>query len=211
MKMNRWAAVLITGILCMIIPAWPAFAGTAAPEDKAAVSDAQEPAEAPEEDYGFISLTDFTADTLDGGSFGPEDLAKYDLTIVYFWSATCGYCVEELPELAELKQELPSNIQLITWCPDGGVYRETVQKMLDRRGLDAVTIISGEGDLDLLIRQLLYTPMTVFMDSKGCVVNEPLIGAQEDLVTVYNETIDEILGRLGLTRADAETEEKPEE
>ena len=208
MKNIQRAAFLAAFVISITVLAGIASAEAAAPETTGyAVREEMQDA-APEqtaereENYGYHVLADFTAETLDGGTFTPEDLKGYDLTIVYFWSGTCGYCVEELPELAELKKDLPSNVQLITWCPDGGVYHDTVVKMLDRRGLDVVTIISGEDDIDLLIKNLLYTPMTLFLDKDGYMLCEPLIGSQEDTVTVYNEIIDEVLEKMGVERAE---------
>lgn len=49
---------------------------------------------------GLGSLRDFTAGTLDGGTFTQEDIAAKDVTIVNFWGLTCGPCIAEMPDLA---------------------------------------------------------------------------------------------------------------
>ena len=155
-----------------------------------------------EADYRYPDINVFTADTLDGEVFTQDDLKKYDLNILYFWSATCGYCVNELPELAKLKDVLPSNIQLITYCPDGVDSPDMIKKILDRRGLDAITIISGGGDMEKLVSELFFTPTVLFLDSEGYMAHKPYMGTPEDLVEEYNKMIDEVLETVGKKRAE---------
>ena len=97
------------------------------PEENAEPEDAEEEEEAENaaaagDNYGYSVLTSFIADTLEGGTFTQDDLAAKDLTVMYVWSTTCGYCVDEMPELAEFAATLPDNVQLITYCADGDLF-----------------------------------------------------------------------------------------
>jgi len=148
------------------------------------------------EDTQFHALTSFTAQTLDGGVFTPEDLAEKDITIMYVWTTFCGFCVDEMPELKEFAESLPENVQLITYCGDGSISQELAKKILDENGIDLVTIISGDGDFRKLDYELMYTPTAVFFNSKGEVVEEFLIGAGK-LSERYGQTLEHALEQIG--------------
>ena len=57
------------------------------------------------------SLASFSAGTLDGGTFTQDDVAAKDITVVNFWALSCGPCIAELPDLAELAQNF-SHVRL---------------------------------------------------------------------------------------------------
>lgn len=63
-------------------------------------------------------LSSFCAQTIDGKDFTQADLAKTDVTVINFWSPFCGYCIEEMPQIAAWEKTLPKNVQLITVCTD---------------------------------------------------------------------------------------------
>ena len=148
------------------------------------------------EDTQFHALSSFTAQTLDGGVFTPENLAEKDITIMYVWTTFCGFCVDEMPELKEFAESLPENVQLITYCGDGSISQELAKKILDENGIDLVTIISGDGDFRKLDYELMYTPTAVFFNSKGEVVEEFLIGAGK-LSERYGQTLEHALEQIG--------------
>ena len=86
----------------------------------------------------------------------------------------------------------------MTWCidaeysPDGG----QVAQFLDDCGFTGVTLTSGDGDMQSLLDKLMYTPTTVFLDSAGHLLCEPLIGAG-DIERKYTEQINAGLQKLG--------------
>ena len=59
---------------------------------------AQSAGSAQGERAGGAALASFTAGTLDGGSFAPEDISAKDVTILNFWALSCGPCIVEMPE-----------------------------------------------------------------------------------------------------------------
>ena len=148
------------------------------------------------EDTQFHALSSFTAQTLDGGVFTQEDLAKKDITIMYVWTTFCGFCVDEMPELKEYAESLPENVQLITYCGDGSFSQDLAKKILDENGIELVTLISGDGDFRKLDYELMYTPTAVFFNSKGEVVGEFLIGAG-NLAERYGQALEHALEQVG--------------
>lgn len=139
------------------------------------------------------SLASFSAGTLDGGTFTQDDVAAKDVTVVNFWALSCGPCIAELPDLAELEQALPDSVQLITVCLDAIGNEEIAGDTLAEAGFAGVTLISGDGDLASLAGNLMYTPTTIFADSEGNLVGDPIIGGQRDLSGTYLEAINQVL------------------
>ena len=142
-------------------------------------------------------MTAFNAQTLEGEPFTQDDLASRDLTVVNVWSVTCGPCIREMPALASFGKALPDNVQLIAICPDAGMDIDTVKDFLKKVGYEEKTLISGDGDLMDLLRAVMYTPTTFFLDSQGHQVGEVIIGSMPNLAEVYLEAINSALTQLG--------------
>ncbi len=130
-------------------------------------------------------LKSFSAGTLGGGSFTQDDITEKDLTIINFWSLTCGPCIAEMPDLAAFAKALPDNVQLVTVCLDGAGNEERTAEILEEAGFEGITIISGDGDLLSLAGNLIYTPTTLLADSEGNLVSDAIIGRQEDLSATF--------------------------
>lgn len=143
------------------------------------------------------ALASFTAGTLDGGSFTPEDIGAKDVTVLNFWALSCGPCIAELPDLAGFAAALPDNVQLVTVCLDGSGNEEAAREVLEQAGFEGVTIIAGDGDMGALANSLMYTPTTVFADSEGSLVGSAIIGRQADLSEAYLAAVNQVLAAGG--------------
>ena len=143
-------------------------------------------------------LTAFSAETIDGGSFTNEDLSAYDVTMVNFWSTTCGPCISEMPELEELREQLPENVQLITVCLDGVYAHDDAAAILNMTGWDGVTIVSFDGDMYDIYGRMMYTPTTLCFDSEGRAIGTAIIGSPSDAVGTYADAINSLLDAMGL-------------
>ncbi len=143
------------------------------------------------------SLKSFEAETLDGGTFTQEDIASKDVTIINFWSLTCGPCIEEMPDIAEFAKTLPDHIQLITVCLDGGGNAENAESILKEAGFEGTTLIAGTGDIRKLCGNIQYTPTTLVVDKDGNIIGEEIIGRREDLADVYTEAVNLALKGMG--------------
>ena len=146
---------------------------------------------------GFPNLNSFTAVTLDGKAFNEQDLSGADLTMINIWSTTCGPCLREMPELAELEKSLPDNVNLITFCFDASANPESVREVLSEAGFEGITLTEGDGDLESLLLSIQYVPTSVFVDSNGNQVGQAIIGAPNDPVEYYTQAINDALDSLG--------------
>lgn len=150
-----------------------------------------------ESENTYTDLNEFQAGALDGSTFTQEDFADRDVTVINFWALSCGPCIAEMPALAELEKALPENVQLITVCLDGGGNEDLVTYVLEESGFEGITLLSGDGDLLELSRELQYTPTTLFADSEGNTVGDVIVGGRENLAEVYLRSINSILTDMG--------------
>lgn len=143
-------------------------------------------------------LGNFTASTIDGGTFSAADLANKDITIVNFWSTTCPPCRAEMPDLAEIQQELPANVQLITVLLDGQSGVQEAQSILTQAGYRGVTLVpdGNSGDLIAAVSDIMYMPTTVLYDSQGVALSE-FIGGQADLEDTIENAVNHQLSIMG--------------
>lgn len=158
---------------------------------------AQSAASAQGKQEGGAALASFTAGTLDGGSFAPEDISAKDVTILNFWALSCGPCIVEMPDLAQFSAALPDNVQLVTVCLDGAGNEDSVREVMEQSGFEGITIISGDGDLAALASSLMYTPTTVLTDSEGVLSDDVIIGGQRDLSGTYLAAVNRVLAAGG--------------
>ena len=165
-------------------------------ESSTAESSSEEASAASE--YDFPDLHSFQAKTIEGDSFSPENFAGADVTAINIWSTTCGPCIREMPELAEYAKTLPENLRIMTWCIDADISASgsEIAKYLSECGFQGITLASGDGDLQKLYQKLMYTPTTIFVDSEGNLVAEPLVGAG-DISARYSVQFDAALKQLG--------------
>ncbi len=138
-------------------------------------------------------LKSFSAKTLDGGSFSPEDFAKYDITVINFWGTYCGPCVSEMPDLAAFNEALPENVSFVTFCIDAEGNEDGAQSIIDEAGLTAPVITNADGDFTDVLSQIQYIPTTLFINKDGKIVGSEIIGGVDSVETVYNEHIEAAL------------------
>lgn len=144
-----------------------------------------------------LALKSFQADTLDGGSFTQEDLAKKDVTVINFWGVQCGPCIMEMPDIADFAKSLPEHVQVITVCLDGERDIEGAKSILKDAGYEGTTLLGGDGDFERLCGEIMYTPTTIAVDQDGNIIGDAVIGAQQDVEHTYLEMINNALSSMG--------------
>ncbi len=198
MKLNKFLTASISAVLISVILAsCTARKSEESDYTGSIASSASVQTDAPENKSGITSPNSFTAVTLDGGEYTADDFLEADVTVINIWSTTCGPCIREMPEIAEYEKTLPDNIKLITWCLDGAYDSEYTKELLSSLGYEGITLIGGDGDLEKMYFDIMYTPTTLFVDSDGNIVGEALIGSPEKLAETYTELINKTLKALG--------------
>jgi len=160
----------------------PAATGITEPEPTIAESE-NTPAEW-NPDITFLT-TDFDLFSWDDTCF-----AKAKLTMINLWAYWCGPCVRELPEINKLSEEYADKgVQIfgLTYPEEEADNRATVKEL----GL-TYQMLFYTGDFDKYMDSG-YLPTTVFIDSNGHVIGEPIIGSQS--YEEWKELIEEYLAR----------------
>ena len=140
-----------------------------------------------------VNMPQFTTKDMDGNRVTNDIFAEYDLTVVNFWATYCNPCIDELPELAEWKKELPDNVNLIGLLVNvdekGSDQYKLAEKIIKETGADYQHLLATE-EFDDLISDLVGVPTTFFVDSTGKIIGEPFAGADVD---AYKQTVEDYL------------------
>ena len=140
-----------------------------------------------------VNMPEFSTTDMDGNKVTNDIFADYDLTVVNFWATYCNPCIDELPELAEWKKELPDNVNLIGLLVNvdekGSDQYKLAEKIIKETGADYQHLLATE-EFDDLISDLVGVPTTFFVDSTGKIIGEPFAGADVD---AYKQTVEDYL------------------
>lgn len=138
----------------------------------------------------------FNAEDLYGKPFNAvEEFAKYDLTLVNVWSTGCNPCIEEMPHLQELKNALPSNVNLITVCLDGEAENQLATGILESMNVDLITL-KGDEMVKGVLKNVTATPTNLFISRSGNQVGSAIVGAMASLNKFVEQSMDIINERL---------------
>lgn len=125
--------------------------------------------------------------------------ADYDITMVNIWATWCGYCIQEMPELAQLKEMLPENVNLITICDDASTETELAYTILQKTGAtNFPTLMATQEIYDQFLNEVYAFPTTYFLDCNGMPVGEAITGVPdlENAAETYLSIINEVLEML---------------
>ena len=186
-RMKKISALCLAGILCL------GFWACSSSEDSSS-SDSSGTTKQETSENGFpVNMPEFSTTDMDGNKVTNDTFADYDLTVVNFWATYCNPCIDELPELAEWKKELPDNVNLIGLLvdvdeKDSDQYK-LAEKIISQTGADYQHLIATE-EFDDMISNLVGVPTTFFVDSTGKIIGEPFAGAD---VSAYKQTVEDYL------------------
>ena len=142
---------------------------------------------------------EFTASDFDGKALSNEMFGEYDVTIVNFWSNSCGSCIQEMPELEEYYQNFKDkNINLIGVAVSAGASDEEYQeakRILKEKGVSySNLIVNPESSFyQEFVKNITGYPTTYIVDKNGNMVGVPLIGVVSNQEDKLMKRIDGIL------------------
>ncbi|MCM1992213.1 TlpA family protein disulfide reductase [Oceanirhabdus seepicola] len=124
----------------------------------------------------------FETKTVQGNAIDSSIFKENKITMINVWSTTCGPCKAEMPELQELYEQIKSEnldvniIGLVTDAVDDETI-ELAKKILEVKGVEFDNIIPDEKIKTEVLTWIQGTPTTIFVDSEGNIIDEPIIGA----------------------------------
>ncbi len=143
-------------------------------------------------------VPEFEVLDLEGETVTNDIFADKDVTMINIWGTFCGPCINEMPELGELALTAPEGSQVIGLVmdisADDEASIETAQEIVEVTGADYPHLI-----IDEILYEYIYNvpgvPTTIFVDSEGNQLCEPIVGAMPG--EEYRAQIEELLDEPG--------------
>lgn len=133
------------------------------------------------------SLGEFSVEDINGEAYTQEMFADYDLTLVNIFTTWCGPCINEIPELQELRDEMADQkvnvvgIVLDSVDESGSPIQETVdiaKVLAERTGVSYPFLIPDAGYLNGRLTGINAVPETFFVDKEGNIVGDTYTGSR---------------------------------
>lgn len=155
-----------------------------------------------EDKINEISNNAISFDTIDLNSNKvTQDIFKdKKLTMINIWGTFCGPCINEMPDLQELyidiKDEEMNLIGIVSdiKSKDDSENIELAKKILDQKKAKFMSIIPDENLKNNLLSSVSGVPTTIFVDSKGNIVGEAIVGSRSK--DEYRKEIDKVLNEM---------------
>ena len=116
---------------------------------------------------------------LNGETVRMEDLlAENQVTMVNLWTTWCGPCLREMPELAKLHEEFARDGGgIVGICLDAGSEQVNAdaRQILTDTGVGYPVLAASDALNQLLPVQAV--PTSIFVDAKGYLLADPVVGA----------------------------------
>ncbi len=132
----------------------------------------------------------FSAKDLEGNEITNKVFKDNDLTVINIWGTECPPCIEEMPELQKLQDEFKDKkVKVIGIVSDKET--EAAKKILSTKKVSYTNIIP-DGNLEKeVVNNFDYTPATIFVNSKGEVLNTFIPGVTD--FENFRTTVENIL------------------
>lgn len=136
----------------------------------------------------------FATSNLSGESVSSDLFAQKKITVINIWGTFCPPCIGEMPELGEWAKNMPEGAQLIGIVCDVADDNDaqtinTANQILNAANANFVNLIPNES-LQKYLQTVEAVPTTLFVDSQGNIIGEPVIGAD---VESYKRRVQEYL------------------
>lgn len=128
------------------------------------------------------NIGEFETVDLDGNKVTQDIFKENELTMVNMFSSTCNPCMEELPALAELSEELKDrkigivglNIDMDSEGMPDKDSAEAVKKMIGDKSMKAIFVEFNL--MDKILTKTDAVPYTFFVDKEGNIVGNEYVG-----------------------------------
>lgn len=149
------------------------------------------------EQFKDINLSGFKTTDLNGNEVTSDIFSKNKLTMINIWATWCGPCIEEMPEISTLYNELPTGTNVISICTDAGDDKESLdiaKDVMKKSNAKFKTLIPDKVLKNNLTKKIQVFPTTIFIDSEGKVVGSPHFG--DPTAEGFKKSLDEHLKLL---------------
>ena len=169
------------------------------PKGAKITNDTETPIEEPKvEGEKPTTLGTFEAKDQEGKKFTNEDFKNYDATVINLWFTGCSACIEEMPELNKVADDLKKDkkVNFITLCTDAEYDQSTMDAFKRIVGENKPSYqalgIKQEGEIKKYLDHVFAYPTTIVVDKNGNIVGEDVVGAitSDDQIAKLKANID---------------------
>lgn len=101
------------------------------------------------------------------------------LTMINIWDTNCQPCIDEMPELQALYDEMKGQgVNIMGVVMDGRYNRLSALHIIKESDVTFMNIIPNEKIKNDLLRHINVVPLSIFVNSKGEVVGGPIEGSR---------------------------------
>jgi len=135
----------------------------------------------------------FDSKTTNGEKIDSSIFKDNKLTMINVWATYCSACIKEMPDLQALYEEYKDkdvNIIGVVADANNADKVQLAQKILKGSGVTFDNILPSDTLRDSLLNDVNTYPTTIFVDSNGNVVGQPILGAS---TAAYEREINKLL------------------
>ncbi|MCI8299289.1 MAG: TlpA family protein disulfide reductase [Lachnospiraceae bacterium] len=184
-RKNKYYALFLAGLCCLTI-----LGGCAS--DKEESSEKKEELQSEEEQSADTAAEDksvgeFSMQDVNGETYTEDMFADYDLTMVNVFATWCTPCINEIPDLQKLWEEMEdqgicvTGIVLDSIDSLGNVDEDAVEKakvLAEQTGVTYPFLIPDESNMNGRLTGITAIPETFFVDKEGNIVGETYSGSR---------------------------------
>lgn len=137
-------------------------------------------------------MPEFTLKDLNGNEISNEVFADYNLTMINIWGTFCGPCINEMPDIEALYEEMQgNNVNIIGVVSDGMGNEGEARRITEQQGARYTNLIPDQNFIDAFVSRTDVVPVTIFVNSKGERVGEVIAGSrsQQDYREIIETTL----------------------
>lgn len=138
-------------------------------------------------DAGTDTEFEFTMEDIEGEEYTEEVFGEARLTLVNVFATWCGPCIQEIPELQKLSEEMKDEeVQVIGIVMDTGSLEkpdeeavETAKLLAELTEAEYPFLIPDEGMMNDRLSGIQAYPETFFVNEEGKIVGETYVGSRD--------------------------------
>lgn len=121
----------------------------------------------------------FELKDLNGNEVSNEILATKQITMINIWGTFCGPCIDEMPDLQVLYQEMKgSGVNIIGVVSDGMGNEDQARQIAQEQGATYSNLIPDQAFMDEFVSRTDVVPVSILLNSQGKRVGEVIAGSR---------------------------------
>lgn len=204
--MMRFRKEVLCTLLAAAMCCTPVLSGCSSKEQSIAsqkesgAEENQTPASETEDDLGESAgnLGEFSIKDVNDETYTQEMFADYDLTMINVFTTWCTPCINEIPDLGKLYEEMKDQgVNIVGIALDTVSSSENVEKaklLAEKTGVSYPFLIPDEGYLGGRLAGINAVPETFFVDREGNIVGDTYSGSRsyEDWKLIIENVLKEV-------------------